>query len=68
MRFAPWLVFPILGLCGLLCTLTFTSLGASAMEEPEGISLRQESAGSPNFFYWYARSRSHRGGGPHGGK
>ena len=46
---------------------TWMGVGVAPPEEPQGISLRQESARSRahGFFYAY---RSHRGGGLRGGK
>lgn len=46
---------------------TVAGVGVSPPEEPQGISLRQEStrSGGRGFFYGY---RSHRGGGLRGGK
>ena len=44
---------------------SLTGAGVSPVEEPQGISLRQESARPGGFFYAY---RSHQGGGLRGGK
>ena len=48
---------------------TLSKAGVPPAEEPQGISLRQESARhhGHGFFYAYA-ARSHRGGGLRGGK
>lgn len=58
--------------CGLLAGssslamfATFFDIGVARADEPQGISLRQESASRAGFFHGY---RQHRGGGLHGGK
>ena len=69
LRLMAW---PVAGLflLGTLGTtaLAFSSVGATEMEHPEGLSLRQESAShSGGFFVIYSR-RMHLGGGLGGGK
>lgn len=59
------------GVSGISNALAFSSLGAASLEHPEGLSLRQESAGRPGmggFFIWYGATRGHVGGGLRGGK
>ena len=58
--------------CGLLAgssslamLATVSDVGVAKAAEPQGISLRQESASRAGFFHGY---RQHRGGGLHGGK
>jgi len=48
--------------------LAFSTVGATPMEHPEGLSLRQESATRPGGFFLYYSSRRHLGGGLGGGK
>ena len=46
---------------------TISKLGVPKAEEPQGISLREESARARGAGFFYAH-RSHRGGGLRGGK
>lgn len=66
-----WLAPPLMGalILGTAGTsaLAFTTVGGTSMEEPQGLSLRQESArGAGGFFILYGRH--HLGGGLGGGK
>lgn len=59
--------FLLAGGTGLAAVATMTNAGVPAAEEPQGVSLRQESvrARHGGFFAGY---RTHRGGGLRGGK
>lgn len=48
--------------------VTAAKAGVPKAEEPQGISLRQESERSPRGFFYGYHMRSHRGGGLRGGK
>ncbi|MFT7520424.1 MAG: hypothetical protein ACI9MC_002570 [Kiritimatiellia bacterium] len=51
--------------------LAYTSYGVESFEHPDGISLRQESAGpvpGAFFLFYSTHHRRHSGGGLHGGK
>ena len=60
----------LLGSSAFAGLATWRNFGAQTFEHPKGLSLRQESvrAGRTGFFPYYARHRSHRGGGLSGGK
>ena len=61
-----YLLYTVLGgITGLALFASIFDAGVSRADEPEGVSLRQESARSAGFFHAY---RSHRGGGLRGGK
>jgi hypothetical protein len=47
---------------------TLAKVGVAAAEEPQGVSLREESARHGRGFFYAYHSRSHRGGGLRGGK
>ena len=69
MRVKRWLVTALLGgAVALAVGATLLDAGVSRAEEPEGVSLRQESADgrARGFFPYY--HRSHRGGGLRDGK
>lgn len=70
--FLRWMAIPIAALfvLGTLGTsaLAFSSVGATGMEHPEGLSLRQESARSQGGFFVIYSRRVHLGGGLGGGK
>lgn len=68
-----WLAIPIglaaLGAGGSAMALGYTTVGATPLEHPEGLSIRQESnARRGGFFVWYGSTRGHVGGGLRGGK
>ena len=69
MKFPKLLTGTLLGGTLLAGGATVGHVGVSPPEEPQGISIRQESEQSRGrgFFYGY-HSRSHRGGGLRGGK
>lgn len=48
--------------------VTVAKAGVPRAEEPQGVSLRQESSGSPRGFFYAYHARAHRGGGMRGGK
>jgi hypothetical protein len=54
----------------LAAIFTYLHFGSEDFEEPQGLSLRQESerSGGHGFFFLYTRTRSHSGGGLSGGK
>lgn len=58
---------------GLAAVVVFTfgatamKMGASSFDDPQGISLRQESRGAGGMGFFYIH-RTHRGGGLAGGK
>ena len=68
-----WILLPLAGIVLLAGSATaalgYSTVGASELEHPEGLSLRQESTRpGGSFFVWYGSSRSHLGGGLRGGK
>jgi len=71
MKKIRWIVMIVL-VCGTLMAalLTFAKIGADSVDDPQGISLREESAKAPRGmgFFHMAHSRSFRGGGLLGGK
>ncbi len=67
MGFAKLLTVLVLGGTVAAGTATLSNFGAAKPQEPQGVSIRQESARSGRgFFYGYGHS--HRGGGLGGGK
>ena len=67
LKLKKYLLYTVLGgITGLALFASIIDAGVSRAEEPEGVSLRQESARSAGFFHAY--HRSHRGGGLRGGK
>lgn len=66
-----WIAVPVSAgfVIGTLATsaLAFSSVGGTSMEEPQGLSLRQESTRSGGGFF-LVYSRYHLGGGLGGGK
>jgi hypothetical protein len=69
MKFAKLLTGLILGGGTLMAgAATLSNIGAAQLNEPQGISIRQESQRSQGRGFFYGYGRSHRGGGLGGGK
>lgn len=71
MGLLKFIVLPLIVIGTLFAGVaTFARWGAADIEHPQGINLRQESANFRDgaFFAYYARTRSHYGGGLRGGK
>lgn len=61
----------LIGATILAAAASFSKMGASAIEHPKGINLREESVKyrqRGGFFAYYATTRSHSRGGLRGGK
>ena len=69
MRFAKILTgFILAGGTLMAGAATLSNIGAAKLNEPQGVSLRQESQRSQGRGFFYGYGRSHRGGGLGGGK
>ena len=72
MGFLKFVLIPVLlGATLLAAGASFSKMGASAIEHPKGINLREESVKyrqRGGFFAYYATTRSHSRGGLRGGK
>ena len=67
MKLKKYFLYTVLGgITALAVWASIIDAGVSRAEEPQGVSLRQESARGVGFFHAYGRS--HQGGGLRGGK